>query len=876
MASIPHVLDDVDESHGSRPGRDRIRARERETIGRLLEATRAGRGQATVVRGEVGIGKTTLLEFAVESASGFQVARIDGIEAEQELGFAGLHRLFAQMSDRADRLPAPQREAFAAVFGVGAGSAPDLFFVGLAVLGLFCEVAADAPLICVVDDAQLLDRPSSQVLAFVARRLRTERVALVFAMREPSDEFAGLPELIVEGLSNAESHALLSSVVPGPLDARVRERIIAESQGNPRALLELPHALAPTELAGGFGVPPTRPPTKPAVARSASRLDGLSPETRQLLLVAAAEPEGDPALLRRAATLLGLDVGEASGAESNGLLRFGERVTFVHPHLRSAVYRAASPDHRRRVHSALAEAIDPSSHRDRWVWHRAHATVAPNADIADDLERSAGLARERGGAAAAAAFLERSALFTPEPGRRAARALTAAHAKLIAGAPHATDDLLAAASVGPLSELEQARLETLRAEVALTLRREIDLPFRFLRAAEALEHLDVPMARETYMRAIEAALFAGRRRTSLSLVDTAQAARAAPPTTDTPRPVDLLLDGFAALLTNGYVLAVPALRRAVDAVQQEDDTRWFAVACRAAAELWDDQATHALASRHVRIARDAGKLIELTMALNYLAALQVHAGDFSSASALIDEAGAIARAIGHGRVVPTSLLFAAWRGDEAQMVELLEASIRDASHRGDGPYLTRPQYAPAVLYNGLGRYRDALASLHHTREGGQGFCCWVLPELVEAAARSGEYEVATSAVQRLSERTQLSGTDWGLGIEARSRALVSDDSVAEQLYRESIERLGRCFHASAHVARARLLYGEWLRRQRRRIDAREQLRTAQHMFSTMGAEAFAARAARELRATGERARKRTVDTAADFTAREAQIAELAR
>jgi ATP/maltotriose-dependent transcriptional regulator MalT len=377
------------------------------------------------------------------------------------------------------------------------------------------------------------------------------------------------------------------------------------------------------------------------------------------------------------------------------------------------------------------------------------------------------------------------------------------------------------------------------------------------------------------MHALEAALFAGRHGTSLRLVDTAAAARAAPPTTEIPRPVDSLLDGLAALFTDGYAAGLPALRRAVDAFQHEDEIRWFALACRAAAELWDDEATHALASRHVQLARDAGELLQLPVALNYLAALEVHAGDFSGASALIDEANAIASAMDHGRVAPASLLVAAWRGDEAQTAKLLEASVREATERGDGRPLTHPQYAPAVLYNGLGRYRDALALLDHTGKGEEGFSCWLLPELVEAAVRSCEYEVATSAVKRLSEQAQLSGTDWGLGIEARARALVSDDSVAEQLYREAIDRLGRC-RAAAHLARAHLLYGEWLRRQRRRIDAREQLRTAQQMFSAMGAEAFAARAARELHATGERARKRTVDTAAHLTAQEAQIAELAQ
>ncbi|MDQ1532279.1 MAG: hypothetical protein QOF28_40 [Actinomycetota bacterium] len=873
MASIPHDLNGIAESRRSRHGRELMRTRELETIGAVVDATRSGHGQALVVRGEVGIGKTTLLESAVECASGFQVARIDGIESEQEIGFAGLHRLCAPMSDRVEKLPAPQREALGTVFGVRSGSTPDRFFVGLAVLGLFSEVAEDEPLMCVVDDAQLLDRPSTQVLAFVARRLSTERVTLVFAMREASDELDGLPELVVEGLSDAESHVLLASVVPGPFDERVRDRIIAESRGNPRALLGLPHASTPMELAGGFSVP-TRPATDRASKRFSSLLDDLPPETRQLLLIAAAEPEGDPVLLWWAATMLGLDAGAAARAESGGLLRFGERVTFADPDLRSAVYHGASPEDRRRVHRALAEAIDPERHRDRRAWHRAHATLAPNADIADDLERSAGLAGQRGGVAATAAFLERSALLTPDPRLRATRALTAAHAKLKAGASRDAAVLLTAASGVPLSEIEQARLERLRAGLAFTLR-ETGEPSPLLRAAKALERIDVPLARETYLQALEVALLAARHETSRALVDTAEAARNAPSATGNARPLDFLLDGLAALFTGGYAAGAPSLRRAVDAFQHEEDSRWFALACRAAAELWEDERTHALACRHVQLARDAGKLMELPAALDYLAALQVHAGDFSGASTLIDEAAAIADAIGHGSVAPTSLILAAWRGDEPQVVELLETSKRVATARGDGRQPAHPKYAPAVLYNGLGRYRDALRSLDQTGEGEAGFSCWVLPELAEAAARSDEYEVAVRAVKRLSERTQLSGTDWGLGMEARARALVSDDSVAEQFYREAIERLGRC-RASAHAARARLLYGEWLRRQRRRIDAREQLRTAHEMFSTMGAEAFATRAERELLATGERARKRTVDTAANLTAQEAQIAELAR
>jgi DNA-binding CsgD family transcriptional regulator len=855
-----------------RPDRTQMFARERPALERVLDGARRGHGQGFVLRGAPGFGKTTLLDHAVSSAPGFRIARVCGVESERDLSYAALHRLCAPISDRVERLPAPQRDALTAAFGERPGGDIDRFFLGLAVLGLVAEVSAQEPLVCLVDDAHLLDESSLQVLAFVGRRLRTHRVALVFAVREPLPELHGISELILRGLTDAEAHALLTSIVPGRLDSRVRDRIVAEAKGNPRALLALSSVPAVEQLAGGFGLPVALPARDAYAECLASRLERLPVQTRRLLLLAAAEPEGDSAVLWRAAARLGIDANAADQAAWLGFLDFGMRVTFCDPRMRSVAYHGAPFDARRRAHQALADAIaeaDP----DRWAWHRAHATLAPDADVADDLERAASRARETGGLAAEAAFLERSALLTPDPSRRATRAVAAAHARFDAGSLAAASDLLTVAGAGPLDELERGRLQRLHAKIAFARNDRSDAPRLLLEAAKALAPLDVRLARDTFLEALEAAVFAGSLGTPSALRDAAEAARAAPPS---PRPcaADLLLDGLAVRFTEGHVAAVPALRRAVQAFCRSDDADWRGLACRAAAEVWDIEALLAIGTRYIRLARDIGALTELPVALNYVASMHVHDGKLASAARLIEEADAISEATGQ-RVALGSLLLAAWRGSEVEAAELVETSRRDARARDDGRQITLTEYTTALLYHGLGRYADAVSALKPAFERDElSSCCWILPELIEAAARSDERDLALKACERLAEQTQASGTEWGLGIEARSLALVTDGPDAEKLHREAIERLARC-PAAAHLARAHLLYGEWLRRQHRRMDAREELRIAHDMFSSMGAAAFAGRAHRELLATGERARKRTVETANQLTAQEAQIARLA-
>ena len=534
---------------------------EREALGGLLAAVRGGQSRVLVVSGEPGVGKTALLESAIGSASGFRVVRAVGVESEMELAFAALQQLCAPLLDRLDRLPAPQRDALGVAFGLRAGDAPDRFLVGLAVLSLLAEVAEEQPLVCVVDDAQWLDRASAQALVFVARRLLAESVALLVATREPSEELRGFQELVVEGLRDGDARALLGSVLRVPLDERVRERIVAETRGNPLALLELPRGLTPAELAGGFGLPDAPGLSGRIEDSFRRRLAGLPAETQRLLLVAAAEPVGDPVLVWRAAERLG--IGVQAAAETDGLLAIGARVTFRHPLVRSAVYRAASPEDRQAAHRALADATDPEVDPDRRAWHLAQATPGFDEDVASELERSAGRAQARGGLAAAAAFLERAAALTPEPSRRAERALAAAQAKHQAGAFDAALRLVAIAESGPLNELQRAQVDLLRGQIEFAVNRGSDAPPLLLKAAKRLEPLDIGLARVTYLEALSAAISAGRLGGRDGVRKTADAARRAPPSPEPPRAPDLLLDGLAVLHTEGYAAGTPMLKRAL-------------------------------------------------------------------------------------------------------------------------------------------------------------------------------------------------------------------------------------------------------------------------------------------------------------------------
>lgn len=857
-------------------------------LDRLLTDSTAGRSQVLVLRGEAGIGKSALVEHLVQSAAGYRIARAAGVESQMELAFAGLHQLCAPMMDHLDRLPGPQRDALAVAFGLSTGSAPDRFMVGLAVLSLLAEVAEDEPLLCVVDDAQWLDRVSAQTLAFVARRLLAERVTLVFAVRAQTlgpgqDPLVGLREFVVGGLRDDDARALLDSVVPGRIDERVRERIVAEARGNPLALLELPRGLTAVELAGGFGRPDARPMASQIEQSFLRRVASLPDPARRLLLAAAAEPVGDVSLLRRAAGRLagGVDAAETEAeAEAAGLIEFGTQVRFRHPLVRSAVYRAADPFERREVHRALAEATDPGADPERRAWHRAHAAAEPDEGVAAELERCADLAQARGGVAAAAAFLRRATALTPDPARRGARAVAAALTTFEAGDPDAALELIAAAKSSPLDELQHGVLARLRGRIAFARRRGGEAMPLLLDAADRLSGVDDGQAREAYLEAIGSAVSGGRLSEPGAVQKSAEAARAAPPGPRPPRLVDLLLDGLATRFAEGYIESAPLVNRALAAIRQEaggsrgDIMRWFWPAWVAAADVWDDETWHELTTHAVSGARETGALNFLPLTLTCRAVVHVYFGEFETAATLVDESDAILKVTGNSHLGYARLLLQAWRGDTATTAAA-KAGARWASSWNEGRSIGMRHYLDAVHYNSTGQYQSALSSAQQACEHDDlGLFGFSLGELVEAGARSDAAEAAEAALRQLEERTTASGTDWALGVLAQSRALLSEGPVAERLYRESIERLARS-RVAVQLARGHLVYGEWLRRENRRRDAREQLRTAYEMLNRFGAEAFAERARRELMATGESVRQRTVETRDVLTAQETQIALLA-
>ena len=852
-------------------------------LDRLLADARAGRSGVLVLQGEAGVGKTALLDYAIGSASEMLIVRASGVESEMELAFAALHHLCAPLLDRLSRLPAPQRKALEITFGLSAGAPPDRFFVGLAVLGLLSEVALERPILCVVDDTQWLDKASAQTLAFVARRLLADAVMMLFAARAPGDDFAGLPELVLEGLRGADARSLLASALPGRLDDRIADQLLAETRGNPLALLELPRGLTTAQLAGGFGLPGALSLQGRIEKGYLTRLEALPEDSQRLVLVAAAEPTGDHALLLRAAELLAISSSALEPAESAGLIEVDGRVTFRHPLVRSAVYRAVTPEDRRRVHRALADATDTEADPDRRAWHLAEAAAGPDDDVAAELERAAGRAQSRGGLAAAATFLERAVALTQEPSRRARRALAAAQTKYGAGAFDDALALLATAEAGALGDLDRSDVHRLRAQIAFASRHDSDAAPLLLKAARELEGVDPGRARATYLEALQAALFAGRLARDAGVLQVIEAALAGQPPPGPPRPSDLLLQGMAIQFTKGYAAGAPILKDALRAFRREtalppQDARWRSMATLAAANLWDDETWRLLSGRELELARRTGNLTALPIVLNQFGYIKAISGELAGADALLDEI----RATTEATDIPSQPYVALWvvalRGRDAELSSLVQTAASDAIARGEGFLLGMTTQATAALNNGLGRYDSALAAVREAvdvepyDELGSPR---TMPELIEAAVQCGEPRVAERALERLAESTTASGTDWGLGLEARSRALLTDGDAADGLYREAIERLKRTSNR-LQLARAHLLYGEWLRRDRRRVDAREQLRTAVEMFFAMGTEAFAARAERELVATGERVRKGRVETRDELTAQEAQIARLAR
>jgi DNA-binding CsgD family transcriptional regulator len=877
-------MDVAMENRFAAPGREAAllgRAAECELLSELVAAVRSHNGRSLVLRGEPGIGKTALLEHLAETASDLTVIRAAGVESEMELPYASLHLLCGGLLDHLPKLPAPQCRALEVVFGLSDGVAPDRLLVGLGVLSLLSEAAEGRPLLCIVDDAQWLDQSSGMTLAFVGRRLLAEPVGLVFAVRPPGDELRHLPGLEVGGLDDPAARTLLSSSVQFRVNAQVRDRIVAETRGNPLALLELPRGLSATELAG-LGTT-ANPGLISEIEQSfRRRLDALPEETRRLLLIAAAEPLGDPAVLWRAAERQGIDAVAATPAIWAGLCGFGARVRFRHPLARTAAYGSASAEARRRAHAAIAEVTDPDRDPDRRAWHRALAASRPDDAVADELERSAARARARGGQAAAAAFLQRSASLTVDPAGRARRVLAAAEARYLAGSPDEALRLVSLAERQSLDELQRVRVEVLRGKVAVTQRHAVDAPSLLLGAAQRLEPFDRRVARETFRDAFIAAIYAGRSAGDGALLEVAAAARSAAPSTEPPSVADELLDAAAVVIESGVANGAQAAQRALGAFRDTLsspalDVHWLFFAARVLAPyVWDAEGWDALSAKMLELVRDAGVLALLPMAAAQRVGWELFTGDLAAASALVEEQEAVHEAIGGDRSPGSRIALAALRGREAEVAQLDEATTPEALARGDGPWVGLASWSTAVLCNALGRFDRALpaAQLAAAYPPDVLISNWALSELVEAAARCGQPEAAQGALGRLAEAARACGTDWILGVEARAQALVADRAFAEEPYREAIERLSRT-RLRTEVARTRLLYGEWLRRENRRADARAQLGAAYDEFSSIGMEAFAERARMELLASGEKVRKRKPESRAELTDQERRIAGLA-
>jgi DNA-binding CsgD family transcriptional regulator len=855
-----------------------------DALDRLVADVLAGASRVLVLRGDAGVGKSALLRHLSDQVAGWRVASAVGVESEMELPYSGLHQLCAPLLDHIDELPVPQRDALATVFGLSTGPAPDRFLVGLATLTLLAQAAEMHPLACIVDDAQWLDQASAHVVTFVARRLLAERVALVCAARTGiGDEvLVGLPALPVGGLSDRDARPLLLGTMHRPLDAAVIDQIIVESRGNPLALLELPRTWREADVAGGFGLPSGQPVAGKIEHSYVQRLSLLPPDTQLLVLVAAAEPLGDSRLLRRTAASLGIDMGAVAPAVDDGLVQVRGRVEFAHPLVRSAAYRAADAADRRRVHRALAAATDARSDPDRRAWHRARATSGPDEEVAAELEQSAGRAQARAGLAAAAAFLTRATELTPLSTARTRRALAAASANVQAGAFDTARTLLTIARDGPVDDLQRAQIDMVGAQLGFAASRGNEATLLLLAAAQRLQPLNPQLARATYLDAFSAAQFAARLDDGVGTAEVARAVRSAPrPSNDQLTPGDMVLDAFVAL-TDDYAAAVPLGRNALQMLRRDpraatERLRWLWQGCVLALELWDDESAYILSDHHLRLARTTGALSELPLALGSRAPILVFCGELAAAASLVEESRSVAEAAGILEAPYGALILAAWRGQAREARELIDVALREAGARGEGVGVAISGYSHAVLCNGLGQYDEALVAARAACEDPREMVAhnWGMTELIESAARTGRLELATDALGRLSAKARACRTDWALGIEARSRALLSTGDAAERSFREAVEHLGRT-RVRGECARARLLYGEWLRRANRRVEARSELTLAYDMFTAMGMDGFAERTRRELLATGASVRKRTVEDFDRLTAQEALIARLAQ
>jgi DNA-binding CsgD family transcriptional regulator len=860
----------------------RGRDRELDLFRSLIAGLREGRSASVVVSGEAGVGKSALLDRAIGLAMhDARIERVVASESEFELAFAGLQLLLGRLLAGGSALPEVQRDALETALGMREGEPPNPFVVGLAVHGVLTGIADERPLFCVIDDAHWLDQASARTLAFVARRLSAEGIVIVFAMREVDDRFVDLPQLPIGGLGDGDAREVLDRSFAGVIDDRIRDQVLVEARGNPLALQVLPRTMSAGDPGARRGARASAPIESRIEQSLLASLEPLDETTWRLLLLAAADPTGDPDLLWRACNVLGLGPDTLERAVQAGALVLGPRVTFRHPLIRSAVYRAAGAGDRRAVHAALADASGDARDADRRAWHRASATVLPDEEVASALERSAERARTRGGVGADAAFLQRAAELSPDTGLRTERLIAAAAATHDAGAPESALRLLDSTDALSLSPRQSAETARLRARALYAMRRDRTAPRQLLRAARDLEPFDRELARDTYMESLSAALSAGRLGEPGSVAEISEAILETTAGDSSDRAQDLILRGQALLFARGQEAARPTVDRAVAAFLDHRpsllELHWMWSGARAAQDLWDSEGMRVLARRQVEYARASGVLTVLPSALNMLMVVTVFDGDLDGAEAICDEIDVILSVTGHPLPRFGRVFLSAYRGNVDEVEQTTGELRADGYARGEGYSLTVANFAEALVYNGAGRYEEALESAKGELpfSGELGHAMRALLEIIEAATRVGEQEIAEEAVHRVEAVTRPAhDRDWAKATAALARAQLGDRGDAEAHYREAIDRYTR-IRVPMLAARGRLLYGEMLRRTGRLVDARDQLREAQITLRAHGMIGFAARAERELRAAGERVRTPVAGGTDVLTEQELAVARFA-
>ncbi|GID44106.1 LuxR family transcriptional regulator [Actinoplanes capillaceus] len=869
---------------------DRLFGRETEcaVLDGLLSEARSGHSAALVLRGEAGTGKTALLRYALSTATGAPAGSgagtlvISGVEAEAGLPYAGLHRLLIPLLPERGNLPPAQRAALEVACGLTDGPTPDLYLVSLAALTLL----AAAPRLCVVDDVHWLDPDSARALAFVARRLHAEGVVLLFGQRVVAEDpglLAGVDVLEITGLARDAAMALLSDVVTGDLDLGLAEHVAQSTGGNPLALTDLGRELTSEQLRGASPLPDPVPIGSRLEAHYSARVSGYPEATRTWLVLAAAGAGARHDHLLAAAGLLAVRPEDAAPAESDRLVSGTPPVVFRHPLVRSAVYGDAPPPRRRAVHAALAAAITGDADADRRAWHLAAATAAPDESVAAELERRADRAGARGGQAARSTFLSRAAELTPDETVRTGRRVEAAAAAMAAGAPvralllleTAGDDHLSGPARG--SALLTRALATVNTGAPTALR---DATALCLEAAGAFG-ADHGRARRAAVQAVDHAIGAEHLSSVSETTVAAEAARLA--ATDPDGLDGLLLAGYASFIQDGYAACVPLLRRAIAAIADPalpDETlrRRFVVGINYCNLLWDDDTKLLLLDRAEAAARRTGALHTLDLVHFVGAMTDAVLGRLRHADRHDAAGQRLRRSIGitaEQEQVWRHPELVAWRAPDGFRETVPQAlGVFEMLHMGGMHTVTR--LAVAGLEIASGAYPAAVELLLDIVDLGRPRrYAWALPDLVEAALRSGDRATAELACADLASAAGNSGTPRALGLLDRSRALLAAPEEAEEHYRAAVERLAAT-PAWGDLARARLLYGEWLRRRRRRRDARDQLATALEMFEEAGATVFAGRARAELGATGESMRSpvpKERETA--LTPQEAAVARLA-